>query len=81
MARRHLAHKEDISEPVIPVKAFPTTLRRQLVDVAAKMVSHAGKTVLKVMAVAMGSLGFQRVAGAMPLRFTFRLELNQGAVP
>ena len=53
--------KEDVSEPVVPVKAFPTTLRRRLVDVAAKVVSHAGKTILKVTAIAMDSLRFKEL--------------------
>ena len=55
------AFKEDVSEPVVPVKVFPTTLRRRLVDVAAKVVTHAGKTVLKVTAVAMESLRFKEL--------------------
>lgn len=55
------AFKEDVSEPVVPVKSFPTTLRRRLVDVAAKVVTHAGKTVLKVTAVAMDSLHFKEL--------------------
>ena len=55
------AFKEDVSEPVVPVTAFPTTLRRRLVDVAAKVVSHAGKTVLKVTAAAMVSLRFKKL--------------------
>jgi hypothetical protein len=55
------AFKEDVSEPVVPVKSFPTTLRRHLVDVAAKMVSHAGKTVLKVTAATMDSLRFKEL--------------------
>ena len=55
------AFKEDVSEPVVPVKAFPTTLRRQLVDVAAKVMSHAGKTVLKVTVSAMESLRFKEL--------------------
>ncbi len=50
-----------MSEPVVPVKSFPTTLRRTLVDVAAKVVSHAGKTVLKVTAIAMESLRFKEL--------------------
>jgi len=53
------AFKEDVSEPVIPVTALPTTLRRRLVDVAAKIVRHAGRTVLKVTAVAMESMRFR----------------------
>jgi phospholipid N-methyltransferase len=55
------AFKEDVSEPVVPVKSFPTTLRRRLVDVAAKVVSHAGKTVLKITATAMESLCFKEL--------------------
>jgi len=53
--------KEDVSKPVVPVTALPTTLRRRLVDVAAKVVSHAGKTVLKVTAAAMESLHFKEL--------------------
>lgn len=55
------AFKEDVSEPVAPVTAFPTTLRRKLVDVAAKIVSHAGRTVLKVTVVAIESLRFKEL--------------------
>jgi hypothetical protein len=55
------AFKEDVSEPVVSVKAFPTTLRRRLVVVAAKVVSHAGRTVLKVTAVVMESLCFKEL--------------------
>jgi hypothetical protein len=55
------AFKEDVSEPVVPVTAFPTTLRRRLVDVAAKIVRHAGRTVLKVTAVTMESMRFKEL--------------------
>ena len=55
------AFKEDVNEPAVPVTAFPTTLRRRLVDVAAKVVTHAGKTVLKVTAAAMDSLRFKEL--------------------
>ncbi len=55
------AFKEDVSEPVVPVTDLPTTLRRRLVDVAAKVVSHAGKTVLKVTSAAMESLHFKEL--------------------
>lgn len=53
--------KEDVSEPVVPITAFPTTLRRKLVDVAAKVVSHVGKNVLKVTATTMESLRFKEL--------------------
>ncbi len=55
------AFKEDVSEPAVPVTAFPTTLRRRLVDVAAKVVTHAGRTVLKVTTVTMESLNFKEL--------------------
>ncbi len=55
------AFKEDVSKPVVPVQALPTTLRRKLVDVAAKVVTHAGRTVLKVTAIAMDSLCFREL--------------------
>ncbi len=55
------AFKKDVSEPAVSVQALPTTLRRKLVDVAAKVVTHAGRTVLKVMAVTMESLRFKEL--------------------
>lgn len=55
------AFKVDVSAPVIPETAFPTTLRRRLVDVAAKVVSHAGQLVIKLTAAAMESLHFKEL--------------------
>lgn len=55
------AFKEDVSPPVVPVTAFPTTVRRKLVDVAGKVVRHAGRTVLKVTAAAMEALRFKEL--------------------
>lgn len=55
------AFKEDVTEPVIPVTAYPTTLRRQVVDIAGKIVSHAGKTILKVTATVMSLLRFKDI--------------------
>lgn len=55
------AFTEDVSEPVVPVMSFPTMLRRQLVDVPAKIVTLAGRTVLKVTTVAMDSLRFKEL--------------------
>ena len=55
------AFKEDVSQPTIPVTAFPGTLRRKLVDVAAKVVTHAGRTILKVTASVMDSLRFKEL--------------------
>ncbi len=45
----------------LPVNSFPTTMRRRLEDVAAKVFSHASKTVLKVTAVNMKSLHSYRL--------------------
>jgi len=53
--------KEDVTPPIIPVSAFPTTLRRKLVDVAAKIVIHAGRVMLKVTSVAMETLHFKEL--------------------
>jgi hypothetical protein len=50
--------KEDVCGEVIPVEAYATTVRRRLIDVAAKIVRHAGKTILKVAAAAMEQLQF-----------------------
>jgi len=50
--------KEDVCGEVIPVEAYATTLRRRLIDVAAKIVRHAGKIILKVAAAAMEQLQF-----------------------
>jgi len=50
--------KEDVCGEVIPVEAYATTLRRRLIDVAAKIVRHAGQTILKVAAAAMEQFHF-----------------------
>ena len=40
--------KEDVCSPVVEVSAYATTVRRKVIDIAAKLVQHAGKIVLKV---------------------------------
>jgi len=42
------AYKQDVTADVIPVEVYPNTFRRKLIDFAAKIVSHARDTVLKV---------------------------------
>lgn len=42
------AYKEDVLDGVIPVSAYPTTVRRRTVDFAAKVVRTGGRTILKV---------------------------------
>lgn len=40
--------KEDVAAPVIPPGAYASTVRRKLIDIAGKIVSHGGKVVLKI---------------------------------
>jgi hypothetical protein len=40
--------KEDVCSPVVPITARATRLRREVLDIAAKLVRHAGRVVLKV---------------------------------
>lgn len=40
--------KEDVSDEVVPVESYPNTLRRRIIDIAAKVVRTGGKTILKV---------------------------------
>jgi len=61
--------KKDVSGDVIPVEAYATTLRRRLIDVAAKVVRHAGQIILKVAVAAMEQLHFAALwarSGAPP---------------
>lgn len=39
---------EDVASPIIPLNAYATTIRRRLIDIAGKIVSHSKKIVLKV---------------------------------
>lgn len=40
--------KEDVCVPIVPIGAYATTLRRRLIDIAGKVVSHSGKIILKL---------------------------------
>jgi hypothetical protein len=51
--------KEDVCGGVVPLTAYPTTLRRTLIDIAAKIVRHAGRIILKVSAAVLAALDFQ----------------------
>ena len=42
------AFKEDVCTPIVSISSYATTLRRKILDVAGKIVSHAGKITLKV---------------------------------
>jgi hypothetical protein len=61
--------KEDVCGEVVPVEAYATTLRRRLLDVAAKIVRHGGQIILKVAAAALEQLQFAALwvrSGAPP---------------
>jgi len=55
------AFKEDVCSPVVAVSSYATTLRRKILDVAGKIVSHAGKITLKVTISAWESLHFYQL--------------------
>ena len=40
--------KEDAASPTVSVKAYASMVRRQLIDIAGKIVRHGGRVVLKV---------------------------------
>jgi len=40
--------KEDVSAPVIAIGSYASTVRRRLIDIAGKIVSHSGETILKI---------------------------------
>ena len=50
--------KEDVCSTVIPITAYATTVRRKLIDIAAKIVKKAGKIILKVTSATWNSLKF-----------------------
>jgi len=53
--------KEDVCGEVVPLEAYPTTLRRKVIDVAAKIVRTSGKIILKVAAAAWDFLSFDKL--------------------
>ena len=50
------AFKEDVSAPVLSVGSYASTVRRRLIDIAGKIVSHSGETILKVSRACMDNL-------------------------
>ena len=65
------AFKEDVCTPVVVVTSYATTLRRKILDVAGKIVSHAGKITLKVTMSTWDSLDFYQLwfKSENPIRF------------
>ena len=57
----HRCFKEDVCQPVVPLNCYPTTLRRRIVDVAGKIVRHAGQILLKVTAATWKQLQIDRL--------------------
>jgi hypothetical protein len=53
--------KENVCGGVVPLEAYPTTLRRKVIDVAAKIVRTSGKIILKIAAAAWDFLGFDEL--------------------
>lgn len=53
--------KEDVTNPVIPISATPTTLRRKLFDIAGHFIKTGGKIILNVTASAMNALKFKEL--------------------
>lgn len=52
------AFKEDVCSGIVPAAAYPTTVRRAIIDVAAKIVTTSGRIILKVTAAVWKSLKF-----------------------
>jgi hypothetical protein len=50
--------KQDVSKDVIPVTSYATTVRRKLIDIAAKIVTTGNKIILKVSRTVMDTLQF-----------------------
>lgn len=55
------AFKRDILEGIIPIESYATTVRRRVIDIAAKFVSTGGRILLKVTRAAMDTLQFDLI--------------------
>ena len=55
------AFKEDVCAPVIKISSYATTLRRRILDIAGKIVSHAGKITLKITTSTWENLNFYQL--------------------
>jgi hypothetical protein len=42
------SYKRDVTCDILPITSYPNTFRRQVIDFAAKVVSHSGQIILKV---------------------------------
>lgn len=57
------AFAEDVCAEAVPVTAYPTTLRRAVIDIAARFVRHAGRIILKIARPVWEALDFGRLWG------------------
>jgi len=55
------AFAEDVCESAVPVTAYPTRVRRTVIDIAAKFVRHAGELILKIARPVWETLDFGRL--------------------
>lgn len=53
--------KEDVCSPIVSVNSYATTLRRKVLDIAGKIISHAGKITLKVTMSVWNSINFYQL--------------------
>lgn len=53
--------KQDVCASVLEPACYATTLRRKVIDIAAKIVRHAGRVVLKITAATFETLNFGRL--------------------
>ena len=67
------AFKLDVCSPVVKISAYATTVRRQLIDIAAKVVRHSGAIILKVTNASFQALSFSQLwqKSAEPPRFVW----------
>ena len=63
--------KEDVCSPIVAVSSYATTLRRKILDVAGKIVRHAGRITLKITMSTWQSLDFYQlwIRSGNPIRF------------
>lgn len=68
------AFKEDICAEILPVASYVTRMRRQIIDIAAKLVRTGGKTILKVTKATWGALNLKTLwdRAARPPRFAWQ---------
>jgi len=65
--------KEDVTEPVLPITSYATTLRRKAIDFAAKIVRTGGRIILKVTQATWNELQIPKLwaLSRSPPRFTW----------